>query len=335
MNPSIPVSRRKATLRIAAAAGGILGLGAMPRAVLAQGTYPDRPITLISPFGGAVDTLARLIVLHLSKQLGGTPIIVELKLGGSGTIGMAAVARAAPDGYTIGMGTSTALTSAPFLIKSPGYDVDKSFTYLSNIQNSRQVLVVSPQLGVNSVQEFIALAKSKPGQFNFGSSGIGNTIHLAAEQFNAAVGIQAVHIPFKAGPETDAAIIAGNVQYAFSSLPTSIGLIQAGRLKALAVTGETRDPSLPNVVSIKEAGVNTLLPEQFFGMVAPANLPPAVAARLMKAVKDMTAEPSFQESIRRGGAEPTQMAGEDFRKIVVRDSQLWGGLIKRLGITPT
>lgn len=329
MSEQHKISRRAASMRLAA-----LGLGALPGLARAQANWPEKSITLVSPFGGAVDTLARLIALHLGKLLNGN-LIVDLKLGGSGTIGMTAVARAAPDGYTIGMGTTTSMTSAPHLIKNLGYDVEKSFTYLGVIQTTRQVLVVSPQLGVNSVQEFIALAKAKPGQFNFGSSGMGNSIHLAAEQFNHAVGIQATHIPYKTGPETDSAIMAGNVQYAWQSVPSSIGLIQGGRVKALAVTGESRDPSLPNVPSIKEAGFNILLPEQLFGMVAPANLPPAILAKLSKAIADMQADPSFQESVRKGGGMPSQVGGEEFRKLVVRDSKLWGDLIKRLGITAT
>jgi len=328
MNQSTKTSRRAAAIRIAA-----MGLGAaLPVLAHAQGAYPERTITLIAPFGGAVDTLARLIAQHLGKLLGGN-IIVDLKLGASGTLGMAAVARAASDGFTIGMGTTTSMTSAPHLIKNIGYDVIKSFTYLGVIQTTRQVLVVSPALGINTVAEFIALAKSKPGQLNFGSSGLGNSIHLAAEQFNHAVGITAVHVPYKTGPETDTAIMGGNVQYAWQSVPSSIGLIQGGRVKALAVTGETRDPSLPGVPSIKEAGYNVLLPEQLFGMVAPANLPPAIHAKLSKAIADMCADPSFQESVRKGGGMPSQVGGDEFRKVVARDSQLWGDLIKRLGIT--
>ncbi len=324
------------TRRTAIISGGLAAasLCAMPLAALAQGTYPEKPITLVSPFGGAVDFLARLIVVQLNQRLNGN-VIVDLKLGGSGTIGLAHVARAAPDGYTIGMGTSTALTSAPHLIKSPGYDVARSFTYLGLIQTSRQVLVVSPQLGVNTLAEFIALAKSKPGALNFGSSGIGNSIHLAAEEFNSAVGIKAVHIPFKTGPETDAAIIGGEVQYTFASVPTSLGLINAGKLKPLVVTGETRDPSLPGVPSLKEAGSPAALPDQLFGMVAPANLPPAVLAKLGKAIQDMQADAAFQEAVRKGGGIPSQVYGDDFRKLVLTDSKRWGDLIKRLGILPS
>lgn len=327
------ITRRAALGGIASLAAG--SLGSLPLGAFAQAaSYPERPITIISPFGGAVDILARLIVAQLNKRLNGN-VIVDLKLGGSGTIGLAAVARAAPDGYTIGMGTSTALTSAPHLIKNPGYDIEKSFTYLGLIQTSRQVLVVSPALGVNTVQEFIALAKSKPGQFNFGSSGIGNSIHLAAEEFNHAVGIKAVHIPFKAGPETDAAIMAGQVQYTFASVPTSIGLIRGGKLKPLVVTGDSRDPSLPDVPSLKEVGSPAKLPDQMFGMVAPVGIPAPILAKLSKAIQDMQADPEFQAAVKRGGGIPSTVFGDDFRKQTLADSKQWGDLIKRLGIRQT
>lgn len=333
MTLSTPLSRRTALMRLAAAGAG-LAAGATPLAALADDSYPARPIVLIAPFGGAVDTLARLIASHLGRHLNGN-VVVDVKLGGSGTIGLAAVARAAPDGYTIGMGTSTALTSAPHLIKSPGYDITKSFEYLGVIQTSRQVLIVSPDLGVNTLDEFIALAKSKPGKLNFGSSGIGNSIHLVAEEFNHAVGIQAVHIPYKTGNETEAAIIGGNVQYTFASVPTSLPRIQGGRFKALVVTGDTRDPSLPDVPCLKEVGVQARLPDQLFGMVAPANMPPAVSAKLGKAIQAMQADPAFQESVTKGGGIPSQVYGDEFRKMVLADSQQWGSLIQRLGITPS
>jgi tripartite-type tricarboxylate transporter receptor subunit TctC len=323
------IGRRSALFQVAAGAAAI---AFAPARVLAQGAWPDRTITLISPFGGAVDILARLIAVDLGKRLGQT-VIVEPKLGGSGTIGMAAVARAQPDGYVIGMGTTTALTSAPHLIKNPGYDVEKSFAYLGLIQTTRQVLTVSPKLGVNTLQEFLALAKSRPGKLNFGSSGIGNSIHLAVEQFNAAAGIKAVHVPFKTGNETDAAMMAGEVQYTLAAVATSLGLIQAGRIKALAVTGEGRDPALPNVPNLSEAGFTDRIPDQLYGLVAPANLPAAVNAKLSRAVADMQADAPFQEAVRRGGGVPTQVHGEEFRRIVLADSQTWGGLIKRLGIT--
>lgn len=329
MSASRSVARRTLLRHLAAGAASV---AAFPGLGLAQGGWPERPITLISPFGGAVDLLARLIAADLGRRLGQN-LIVDLKLGGSGTIGMAAVARAPADGYVIGMGTTTSLTSAPHLTRNPGYDVEKSFTYLGLIQTSRQVLTVSPKLGVATLPEFVALAKSKPGTLNFGSSGVGNSIHLAVEQFNAAAGIKAVHIPYKTGNETDAAMMAGDVQYTIASLATSLPLIQAGRIKALAVTGEGRDPALPNVPNLQESGLAARIPDQLFGMVAPANLPPPVAARLAKAIADMQDDPAFQESVRRGGGVPTQVRGEEFRKIALADSQTWGDLIKRLGIT--
>ncbi|MBO9650411.1 MAG: tripartite tricarboxylate transporter substrate binding protein [Variovorax sp.] len=327
--PTTRCGRRTALFRIAA---GAAALAVSPDRLFAQGTWPDRPITLITPFGGAVDILARLIAADLTGRLGQT-VIVEQKIGGSGTIGMAAVARARPDGYTIGMGTTTSLTSAPHLIKNPGYDVEKSFTYLGLIQTSRQVLTVSPKLGVETLQDFIALAKAKPGTLNFGSSGVGNSIHLAVEQFNAAVGIKAVHVPFKTGNETDTAMIAGEVQYTIASLATSLPLIQAGRIKVLAVTGEGRDPALPNVPNLSESGLPVRIPDQLFGMVGPANMPAPVTSKLLKAVADMQADPAFQESVRRTGGVPSLVHGEAFRKQALSDSQTWGDLIKRLGIT--
>ncbi|MDR6535052.1 tripartite tricarboxylate transporter substrate binding protein [Variovorax soli] len=327
--PTPRPSRRTALIQIAA---GAAFLAACPGRLLAQGTWPERTITLITPFGGAVDILARLIAADLGRRLGQT-MIVEQKIGGSGTIGMAAVARAHPDGYTIGMGTTTSLTSAPHLIKNPGYDIEKSFTYLGLIQTSRQVLTVSPKLGTDTLQDFIALAKSKPGTLNFGSSGVGNSIHLAVEQFNAAVGIKAVHVPFKTGNETDAAMMAGDVQYTIASLATSLPLIQAGRIKALAVTGEGRDPALPDVPNLQESGLPVRIPDQLFGMVGPANMPAPVTSKLLKAVADMQADPAFQEAVRRTGGVPSQVHGEAFRKLTLSDSRTWGDLIKRLGIT--
>ena len=327
--PTTRCGRRTALFRIPA---GAAALAVSPDRLFAHGTWPDRPITLITPFGGAVDILARLIAADITGRLGQT-VIVEQKIGGSGTIGMAAVARARPDGYTIGMGTTTSLTSAPHLIKNPGYDVEKSFTYLGLIQTSRQVLTVSPKLGVDTLQDFIALAKAKPGTLNFGSSGVGNSIHLAVEQFNAAVGIKAVHVPFKTGNETDTAMIAGEVQYTIASLATSLPLIQAGRIKALAVTGEGRDPALPNVPNLSESGLPVRIPDQLFGMVGPANMPAPVTSKLLKAVADMQADPAFQESVRRTGGVPSLVHGEAFRNLALSDSQTWGDLIKRLGIT--
>ena len=192
---------------------------------------------------------------------------------------------------------------------------------------------MSPKLGVDTLQDFIALAKAKPGTLNFGSSGVGNSIHLAVEQFNAAVGIKAVHVPFKTGNETDTAMIAGEVQYTIASLATSLPLIQAGRIKALAVTGEGRDPALPNVPNLSESGLPVRIPDQLFGMVGPANMPAPVTSKLLKAVADMQADPAFQESVRRTGGVPSLVHGEAFRNLALRDSQTWGDLIKRLGIT--
>lgn len=320
--------RRAALSRIAAGAAAF----AVAPNLLAQSGWPEKTITIVTPFGSAVDQTARLVAADLGKRLGAA-VIVEQKYGGSGTIGMRAIARAPADGYVIGMGTTTSMTSAPHLMKNIGYDPLKSFTYLGIIMTSRQVLVVSPALGVNSIQELIALAKSKPGQLNFGSSGTGGSIHLAVELFNSAAGIKTQHIPFKTGTESDTAVLAGHVQYTIQSLPNSLALIQAGRLKALAVTGEGRHAALPDVVNLNEANIPGRIPDQFFGLVGPANMPPGVTARLLRAIAEMQAESAFQETIARSGSVPSRVLGDDFRKIAEADSEVWGSLIRHLGIS--
>ena len=302
---------------------------------VAQSKFPSRTVSLVVPYpaGGSNDIFARALGKKLAEAWG-QPVIVENKPGAGGSIGAAFVSNAAPDGYTIMLLSSSFTTSAAIQPKLP-FDPVKGFTPIAMVARGPMVLTVSNGVPAKTFAEFLALAKSKPGKLNFGSSGIGNSIHLAAEQFNADVGIQAVHVPYKTGPETDAAIMAGDVHYAWQSVPSSIALLTSGRTKGLAVTGDSRDPALPNVPSLKEAGYNVLLPDQLFGMVAPANLPAPVLAKLNQAVQAMTADPEFQAIVRKGGGTPSQVGGDEFAKIVQRDSKLWGDLIKRLNITPT
>lgn len=324
-----PINRRNAIVKLAS---GAVGVAITTRATAAELAYPDRPITLVTPFGGPTDVIARLLAQNLAQRLG-VAVIVDQKIGASGTIAMAQVARAVPDGYTLAMGTSTTLTTAQHLFANPRYDAAKSFTYLGVIQTSRMVLVVTPQLGVNSLAEFVALAKSRPNMLNFGSSGIGTTMHLAAEQYNAATGIKAVHVPYKSGPETDTALLAGNIHYVVSSLPTSLALIKAGRLKALAVTGDGRDTSIPDIISLREAGLTELIPDQFFGFIGPANMPAAVVARLTRALDETQQDAEFKETVRKGGGEPSRLGPQEFRSLATAHSKQWGELIRRLNIT--
>ena len=290
--------------------------------------------TLVSPFppGGPTDTLARVLAEGLSARYK-TPAVVENATGAAGNIGMEKVKRAKGDGHTLLVIPAGNLTINPTLMPNFPFDIRKDFVPVTMLAAAPNVIVTGKASGIRSIAELIARAKAKPGTLNFGSSGVGNSIHLAVEQFNAAVGIKAVHVPFKTGNETDTAMIAGEVQYTIASLATSLPLIQAGRIKALAVTGEGRDPALPNVPNLSESGLPVRIPDQLFGMVGPANMPAPVTSKLLKAVADMQADPAFQESVRRTGGVPSLVHGEAFRNLALSDSQTWGDLIKRLGIT--
>lgn len=317
------------TLLTLAIASGLLA----PAASLHAQAYPNRAIRFIVPYppGGGADITCRMIAQKM-QEIMGQNVIVENRPGASEIVGNEALARSAPDGYTVGFISNSLPINAVLQPKLP-YDTERDFIPITRLVNVPLVMVVNPGIGVNSIKELVALAKAKPGTLNFGSSGVGNSIHLAVEQFNAAVGIKAVHVPFKTGNETDTAMIAGEVQYTIASLATSLPLIQAGRIKALAVTGEGRDPALPNVPNLSESGLPVRIPDQLFGMVGPANMPAPVTSKLLKAVADMQADPAFQESVRRTGGVPSLVHGEAFRNLALSDSQTWGDLIKRLGIT--
>lgn len=307
----------------------------LPLSASAQtGAYPNKPVRLIVPAapGGGADFLARIVSTKLQEQTGQS-FVVDNRAGASGTIAADLTAKAPADGYTLLLGQSTSMAIAPHLYAKLPYDTLRDLRAVTLVAEVPNILVVHPSVPAKTVKELIALAKAKPGTLNFGSSGVGNSIHLAVEQFNAAVGIKAVHVPFKTGNETDTAMIAGEVQYTIASLATSLPLIQAGRIKALAVTGEGRDPALPNVPNLSESGLPVRIPDQLFGMVGPANMPAPVTSKLLKAVADMQADPAFQESVRRTGGVPSLVHGEAFRNLALSDSQTWGDLIKRLGIT--
>lgn len=259
-------------------------------------------------------------------------VVVEPKLGASGTIAMAHLARVNPDGYTLAVGTNTTLTSAPHLYKSPGYDVGKSFTYLGVMFTTRQMLVVSPKLNVGSLRELIALAKSRPGQLNFGSPGLASGAHLAAEHLCAAAGMQAVHVPYRSGTDVETAILAGDVHFTFNSLSVSIGLVKSGRLRALALTGSGRDPRLADVPTLEEEGFKDLISDQFYGILAPANLPSDVEGRLTAGLRNVALDPAYQEALRKTGADPSALNAAQFRNLVERDSRTWGALIRRLNV---
>jgi tripartite-type tricarboxylate transporter receptor subunit TctC len=303
--------------------------------VMAQETdYPRKPVTIIVPFtaGGATDLSARLIAQLLSKQLG-QAFVVDNKAGASGMIGMGTVARAAPDGYTLGWGGNSPMSVAPHLSKTPPYDPTKAFAPISLAAISSWILVTRPQLPAANVAELIALAKSQPGKLTFASSGNGSAPHLIGELLKSSAGIDMLHVPFKGEIDGFNAMMAGQVDMMMGSTSSASPLVKAGRLKGLAVTTPTRDAAVPDIPTMAEAGAPELSFEIFFGLVAPAGTPQPVIDKLAAAMKVAVADPSYRDSMEKTGIHATSSSPADFQALLLRHNQRWMGIIKRNNIS--
>lgn len=273
-----------------------LGLGAAAalagRTAFAQ-AWPAKPIRLVLGYtpGGAADVTARELGVVLGRLLG-QPIVVDYKAGASGTIAAAEVARAAPDGYTLGLLDNAPLTIVPAL-RPTGYDPLAGFTHIGMVTQLPQVLVAAPAAGVASTQELIEALRRQPGKLNHGSGGAGSVGHLAAELFKQRTNTFAVHVPFRGGAPTITALLAGDVQFAFLTASATAPLIAAGKLKALGVSSITRLPSLPQVPTISESGVPKFEAPGWFALAGPPGLPDNVLGPLRKAVDEMLATPAL------------------------------------------
>jgi tripartite-type tricarboxylate transporter receptor subunit TctC len=326
-----PITRRRAigaALALPALGMGMgLGLG---RAALAQETdYPRKPFTIVVPFtaGGATDLSARLIAQLLGTQLGQT-FLVDNRAGASGMIGMAAVARAAPDGYTLGWGGNSPMSVAPHLVKNPAYDPAKAFAPVSLAAISSWILVTRPELPVKSVADLVALAKKQPGKLTFASSGNGSAPHLMGELFKSAAGIDLLHVPYKGEIDGFNALMAGQVDMMMGSTSSSLALVKSGRLKGLAVTTPRRDPTVPDLPTVAEAGVPDLTFEIFFGLVAPAGTPPGVVGKLAAAMKKAVADPSYRDAMEKTGIHATSSSPAEFQALLTRHNERWTSIIQ-------
>ncbi|HVF64295.1 MAG TPA: tripartite tricarboxylate transporter substrate binding protein [Casimicrobiaceae bacterium] len=298
-------------------------------------SWPAKPIRVISPFsaGSTVDLHARLIAAPLSELLG-QPVIVENKAGAGGAIGLDAVAKAAPDGYTIGIGTTGPMSINPYLIGSKvPYDPNKDFAAVGQYGIGPNVIVVNANVPARTLAELIAHAKAKPGTISYASSsGIGSTAHLAGELLGSVAGIDIVHIPYKGNAEAVTALLAGQVQMAISGLPPMIAHIQSGRLRALAVTGPSRMAQLPDVPTVTEAGVKDVDVSAWYGVVAPAGTPPEIVARLNDAFVKAIARPEVRDRFLATGTEPHVTAPKAFADLIRSDGARWAAVIKRANV---
>ena len=299
----------------------------------AQGDYPSRPIRIIVPYaaGGGADILSRLLGQRLGDRLK-QPVIVENQGGGSNTIGMSAVAHAARDGYTLGLATPV-FVMTPSLMKTHPYDIFKDFTPVAMIGFTPLVLVVHPSVPAKNLEEFVALGKSKPGTLNFASLGQATTQGLAGTLFNMMTGIDAVQIPYKGSAPGTADLLAGNVQYMFNALPSELGHIQAGRLRALGVSSLKRSPSLPDVPPINDT-VKGYAVTTWYSLVAPAGTPPEIVDRLNKEIVAITESPAIREKLREQGVEADAMTPAQLGTHLQKEHDRWAKVIRDAKIQP-
>jgi tripartite-type tricarboxylate transporter receptor subunit TctC len=282
--------------------------------------YPSKPIKLIVPFppGGTTDLIARVLAERLPALLG-QPVVVDNRAGAGGMLGTEALARSAPDGYTIGMATASTHGVNPAVQKKIAYDAQKDFAPLSRVAVVPNVMVVHPGVNAKSVAEFVALARKEPGKFSFASPGNGSVGHLVGELFKSAAHVDMVHIPYKgAGPALNDTI-GGQVQVLYDNLPTSLPHIQSGKLRALAIASEKRSAALPDIPTFAEAKLAAVNEPAWFGLVAPATTPPAALAKLQSAIDAAMKQTDTRARFEKLGAEPMSESSQAFAKYIAKE----------------
>jgi tripartite-type tricarboxylate transporter receptor subunit TctC len=299
---------------------------------LAQ-SYPDRLIRMIVPFppGGPVDTIARIVTQGLPQILGQT-VIIENRAGASGTIGAKAVAASPADGYTLLFGNISSLVVTPVVTNNRDFDPDKTFTAVAKTSQNYEVLVVHPDFPAKSVRELVAYAKANPGKLNFGSAGIGNATHLAAELFKQRTGVDIVHVPYKGAFEAVTGVMSGQVEMFFGDIGGVLPLIREGRVRALALSSETRSADLPALPTMIESGVPGYVVLTYTGVVAPAATPPEIVQKLNAALNASLQTPEAAAALRRIGAESAPSSAQDFAAFLSAERDKWREVVRHSGI---
>jgi tripartite-type tricarboxylate transporter receptor subunit TctC len=308
----------------------LAALVALPSSALAASPYPDHPITLIVPYapGGSSDVLARLIGEPLSKALG-QPIVIDNRAGAGSRLGIELAARSAPDGYTLLL-ADMPHTIIPAIQKGVHYDPVHDFTPIALIGTASMLFFVNPAINARTVADFVALAKAEPGTITIASGGIGSATHLTAELFQVRAGIKLVHVPFRgAGPAMND-LIAGHVQSGFTTLATASAAIE--HVRALAVAGETRLPALPNVPTFREGGID-LIVAHWWGVLAPAPLPPQIVARLTGELSAVLGSPEVAVHLAPLGVTVSRDSPAQFRALIERDTARWAQIVNAAGIS--
>ncbi|ARP76950.1 tripartite tricarboxylate transporter substrate binding protein [Bordetella genomosp. 6] len=321
--------------RLKTALAATLAVAALAAAAPAAADWtPDRPLRIVSPYAaaGTNDLLARLMAQKLGERLGKS-IVVENRAGANGIIGAEYVAKMPGDGYTMLMGNSATHGINPNLYAKLSYDADKDFTPIGLIASVPLLLVVGPKVEANSLQDLIALGKSQPGQVSFASSGVGSSPQLAGELFKSISGLDIIHVPYKGDSPALTDVLGGQVTMMFANIPSALPMVRAGKLKALAMTGAARTSAAPEIPTMAEAGLPGVEISAWYGLMAPAGLPPAVLARLNAELNAVLQLPDVQTRIRELGAEPSQPGPPaQFQQFVDAELAKYGKVIKTAGI---
>ncbi len=311
---------------------GVLSTLILSESAIAQ-PYPTKPLRILVGFspGGASDITTRIIGQKLSEAFG-QPVVTDNRAGASGAIAARIVAASAPDGYTLLAGATSILAINPAVMSNLGYDPVRDFTPISQIVSMPQLLVVHPSVKASTLKELIALAKARPGELNYSSSGSGSSSHLALELLKHMTGINLVHVPFKGSGQSMPALLAGQVQMIFDPLPTSLPHAKSGKLRALAVSTVKRSPAAPDVPTAAEAGVPGYDSSLWYGLLLPAGAQPTLVAKLNKATNDALRAPDLVERFAALGAEPVGSTAAALGKTIADEMVKWGRVIKSAGI---
>lgn len=319
------VSRRRA---IGAIAAGMSGLTAGAHAQ----QYPARPLRIIvpNPPGGGADNGARMVAEKLREALG-QPVVVENRVGGNTTIGTLAVARSAPDGYTL-LFTSDAYVVLPLITTKLPYDIARDFVPVASLAYAPYLMLVNPSVPVNTVQQFIAYAKARPGRLNYGSSGMGGGSHICGEVFKQMTGVSMTHIPYKGGGPALTDLMGGQIEATWTTVNAAAAQVKAGRAKALAVSSDARWPSLPEVPTFAEAGLPEFQEKAWLGLFAPAGTPRAVVERLNSEMVKFLRTPEARATLEAQGLSPLITTPEQFAETLQRQTTAVAPVVKAANI---
>lgn len=320
-----------AVTALALTVGGIAGLTA-PLPALASEPYPTRPITLMIPYppGGSADLLARPLAAELQKELGQT-VVIDYKPGAGGTIATGQLARAKPDGYALLM-VLAAHSINPGLYPDLPYNTANDFAPVSLVANLPMLAVAPKNAPYNSMKELVAYAKQHPGKVSYASAGNGNTSHLAVEQFKRATGTDILHVPYKGSGPAVVAMLSSEVDLMFDSISTSLPQVKAGKLKALAVTGDQRAAVLPDVPTVRETGVADYTVNGWYGIIAPAGTPPEIVKKLSDKIIAVVKQPAFRKQLSDNGYTLEGTTPEVFGVHIEHETARWAKVIKDAGV---